>query len=267
MIQLDRGAEPEPLKKIRIRELKRVKAIAQLRAPTSDDIGDAYQIARRTLWERQSYKCCFCEFKEQHDYNDVEHYRPKAEVLHARGGTSRPGYWWLSWTWANLMFACQSCNRSFKRTWFPLDEASVPLKPLAKPPGREKPLLINPFEENPVDHIQFREVMVEGRRRWIPFSRDRSEKGRWTIEITGLDRATLLDLYEDHFANFVEPHLDAIRKAFEKNDLLTIEETWRKETKRLLNRRCAFAGLTYDALDAAFPEAVRRSRELNLIRP
>lgn len=267
MIELDRGAEPASLKKVRARELKRVKAIAQTIAPSSNDIGTEYQLARRTLWERQDYKCCFCECKEQHDYNDVEHYRPKAVVKHSKDGATQPGYWWLAWTWANLMFACQSCNRSYKKTWFPLDELSVPLEPLKKPPGLEKPLLINPYEESPIDHIQFKRVIVEGRRRWIPFARNLSKKGQWTIEIAGLDRDTLLDLYEDHFVNFVEPHLIAIQRVINEANPSAIMETWKRETKRLLNRRQPFAGLSYDALDAFFPEMRRRLHDLDLARP
>ncbi len=250
-----------------MKELKRVKAIAEHGDPTSEEIGNKYKEVRRILWERQHYKCCFCEFKEQHDYNDVEHYRPKAKVQHAPDGPILSGYWWLAWSWDNLMFACQSCNRSYKRTSFPLDESSVPLKRLQKPPGRERPLLINPFEENPIDHIQFKPVLFQGRQRWIPSPRNGSEKGKWTIEIAGLDRDTLLDLYEHHYLMVVKHPTEDIEEVISQGDIRATSETWRRATKRLLNHLQPFAGLSYDMLDHFFPETVRASHGLELNRP
>ena len=222
---------------------------------------------RHTLWTRQNYKCCFCELLEQHEYNDVEHYRPKAELTRTEGGLKLPGYWWLAWTWANLMFACQSCNRTYKKTLFPLDTGSVPLRSSQRPPGREKPLLIDPFQEDPIEHIQFRSTRIDRRLFWLPFPRNGSKKGFWTIKIAGLGRDTLRDLYQRHVVTHVAPRLELIRTALATGDPQVIAATWRRETGALLDHRQVFVALSYDVLDAAFPETIRTQHDLDLTRP
>ena len=254
------------LKRIRSSQLKEVGAIAEVAAPTSDQIGDKYKVVRRTLWLRQDYKCCFCEFKEQHEYNDVEHYRPKAAVQRFEGGPVLPGYWWLAWTWANLMFACQSCNRSYKRTLFPLNPPSVPLRARQRPPGGEQPLLIDPFQEDPIDHIQFKQTKINKSRFWIPYPRDGSKKGFWTIRIAGLDRDTMRDLYHRHITNHVQREVEIIQSLMVSGDP-TITAAWQRATGILLNPQQDFVGLSYDVLDAHFPEGVRREHGLVLDRP
>ena len=265
MIKLDRGPEPGSLRTIRIAELQRVGKIAAIREPNSAEVGDRYRDIREDLWLRQNYKCCFCECKEQLEYKDVEHYRPKAEVKHSRHGPIRPGYWWLAWTWENLMFSCPACNRSFKRIWFPLDEASIPLGPMESPPGCENPLLIDPYVENPIDHIQFKRFLVGDRDRWCPFPRDQSLKGEWTIEIAGLGRDKLLKLYDDHFID-VEPRLQDIREALARKEPGLIAQIWKRATVPLLQRRMPFSGLSYDILDDAFPVSIRAEFDLDLNR-
>ncbi len=267
MIRLDRGPEPEPLARIREAELVRVGAIAAIRRPTGDEIGVRYSVARQDLWERQFYKCCFCDFKEQQPYNDVEHYRPKAEAKRSPGSADESGYWWLAWTWENLLFSCASCNRSHKRTSFPLQVGSVPLAPGEAPPGREIPLLIDPFAEDPIDHIQFRPSLVNGRDLWMPFPRSGSEKGRWTIRVAGLDQPRLLDLYREHVEHQVMPRIETIREALAGQDPLKIKDAWNRETRRLLVIRLPFASLSYDALDHFIPGPVRMQFDLALRKP
>ena len=267
MIRLARGPEPALLAPIREAELKRVGDIAALRAPTSDEIGGRYSKVRSELYWRQFSKCCFCEHKSQQPYNDVEHYRPKAGADRSPGSIERHGYWWLAWTWENLLFSCAACNRSHKRTRFPLKVGSLPLVANEPPPGGEEPLLIDPFAEDPIEHIQFRLSSVNSRARWMPFPRQGSEKGRWTINITGLDHPRLFDLYNDHVDLHVMPRIEVIRSALAGGDSPTIRETWGCETKRLLVAGMPFAALTHDALDHYVPEATRARFDLVLNRP
>ncbi len=57
-------------------------------------------------------KCAYCESKYAGLHPvDVEHFRPKAEVWHERGGTAQAGYWWLAAEWENLYPSCIDCNR------------------------------------------------------------------------------------------------------------------------------------------------------------
>ena len=267
MVRLDREKEPAQLRRIRSVERRRVGDLAKVKDPTSDEIGNRHrhQAVLDALYSRQHRKCCFCEFYEISSYNDIEHYRPKARVRHSQAQPERLGYWWLAWTWSNLMFACAECNRSFKKTWFPLEESSIPLKPMQTPPGREKPLLINPFEENPIDYIQF--VPVGRQNRWIAQARAGHPKGICTIETVGLNRDKHVDFYQIHVEDVVEHHRMKINSALIEGNPAQIAETWLDETNHLLHPRRPFLGLSYDALDAYFPESLRREFGLDLIRP
>ena len=118
-------------------------------------------------------KCAYCECDIRVNHpGDIEHFRPKngvteenrqpVQVLAADGSaTPHPGYYWLAYEWRNLLFACEDCNRpSTGKTagrrigkWdqFPVREFR------AVRPGEEEaeePLLINPVEEDPADHLE-----------------------------------------------------------------------------------------------------------------
>ncbi len=268
MIRMDRGAEPAILLQVRIDELARVGSIAANKAPTSDEIGVRYSVVREELWKSQFYKCCFCDFKVQHPYNDVEHYRPKAEADRMPGSADKSGYWWLAWTWENLMFSCAPCNRSHKRGLFPLRTGSTPLAAHQMPPGKEIPLLIDPFFEDPIDHIQFRLMCVRGREHWLPFPRSGSIKGATTIKVAGLDQPRLIDHYDEHIEHYVMPRIQNIRIALLNKNLDLIKNAWNEETKQPLHVRLAFAALSYDALDQLLvPETIRLRHDLVLKRP
>lgn len=104
MIRVHRGQEPSTLAARRDAEIKRVAHALEQGIPLSNDlIGDMYRVAKDRLCEDQAGKCAYCE-KPLYEppYNPVEHFRPKAS---ARQGDA--GYWWLSWTWQNLL-----CGRS-----------------------------------------------------------------------------------------------------------------------------------------------------------
>jgi uncharacterized protein (TIGR02646 family) len=50
-------------------------------------------------------KCCYCELFVRTSTGHIEHYRPKSI------------YWWLAYSWDNLLFICPTCN-SIKRNKF-----------------------------------------------------------------------------------------------------------------------------------------------------
>lgn len=111
---------------------------------------------KEQLLKDQAYKCAYCEKKVEGAYDDVEHYRPKNQ------------YHWLGHDWKNLLFACTICNKSYKKTNFPLaDETkrSIDTHDISK----EEPLIINPSTESPSNYIVYnqlndRNVIVEERR-------------------------------------------------------------------------------------------------------
>ena len=113
---------------------------------------------KKALEKLFNNKCAYCEGEPTSQGPwDVEHYRPKGSV---NENSAHPGYYWLAYTWDNLLPSCTYCNqrRIDQPTWdepvagpaagkldqFPLlneqDRAMDPDSPL----DREKPALLNP---------------------------------------------------------------------------------------------------------------------------
>ncbi len=261
MIRIQRGPEPAALAPVRSAELPRVRTIAASGRPDSEAIGQEYSVVKRELWMQHSMRCCYCESQVQCDYSDVEHFRPKARA-DRQNGTTDIGYWWLAWTWENLLFSCAICNRSAKKDLFPLEAGSVPLRPEEQPPGRELPTLIDPCSEDPVESIQF---VFDGTH-WQPVGRTGSERGQRTIEILKLGRADLLTFYDAHVSDHVKPRTDAVHEALIRQDKDAIRDAWRR-VRGLISPRMPFVALSFDAINHFVPENVRARWGLELPRP
>jgi uncharacterized protein (TIGR02646 family) len=267
MIRVSRGQAPRRLTTARQRELKRLRALWRTNPSVLGQLRSTYQVAKKALWLAQHRKCAYCEFFEQLDQNDVEHFRPKSGARRARGRPEETGYWWLAWTWRNLLFACAACNRTHKATWFPLEPGSRPLKPWQQPPGQERPLLIDPSSEDPIDHLRFEPYRKQGEEHWRPNPRAGSQRGWKTIEVLGLDRPGLLDLYKLHVDQEVRPKVNRLRAEMRSNTSTRVTRLWREVTRELLDRRRPFTALSYDALDHFMPEPERQRWRLTLPRP
>jgi 5-methylcytosine-specific restriction endonuclease McrA len=268
VILIARDVEPAELHKIRIEELRRLSPIATAShpgSPSGEQIGKKYKEVASHLWRAQHFKCAFCEHKLQRGYNDVEHYRPKAEADRSPGCTEAHGYWWLAFTWSNLFFSCPTCNRSYKSTLFPLDKGSVSLQRGEAPPGKEVPLLLNTAEANGVEHIEFVFAVVTPtpaakdkvsgwplRKHWHPRARKGSTMGRETIRVCGLDDADHIEIYDNHVESEVrQAAADLKQKIDNKGDVPAAFE----RAIRLLRPIMPFVGLSYDALRALVPAA------------
>jgi len=146
-------------------------------------------------------KCAYCESHIEADqrFGDVEHYRPKGRVTDENynpvvvRGKPHPGYYWLAYDWTNLFPACKACNQPGKDPdgtaagkWdrFPIqNEAKRATKrndPLEPP---SETLLINPYVEEPADHLVFDPDTGE--------VAGTTAKGWATIRILGLRREGL----------------------------------------------------------------------------
>lgn len=255
MILVDRGAEPAKLELIRDAQLTALRALG--RPPTSNDIS-GYRIVVDDLWRAQHYKCCYCEKKVTKSFNDVEHYRPKACADRRPGCTDRHGYWWLAFTWDNLLLSCPTCNRSAKNDQFPLNHGSISLQPETPPPGNESPLLIDPGASiNPVEHIQFvLETVgpIGSPQYWWARPRNRSMLGGMTINVCKLNTSDHLELRNDHVANIVKPQLKGLNVAL----ATARREAVKREYDRALQMITAkniYAALTYDALRSNIPDS------------
>lgn len=155
MIRIARPPEPPALAAIRSTRL--VAAASAVGAGNKIDFS-AYDAVKPTLADMQQLKCCYCEKRqEQAKYRDVEHYRPKSL------------YWWLAWTWENLLFACIDCNREQKRDQFPLTAGDVALRASEPPPGGEHPMVLDPCDPSidPSTEIVFRRLRINGIERWM----------------------------------------------------------------------------------------------------
>ncbi|MDM8517201.1 hypothetical protein QUF76_13450 [Desulfobacterales bacterium HSG16] len=159
---------------------------------------------KRAFSENQHGKCGYCESKVLAAYyGDIEHYAPKSEVheLVSPGcesfglsnvtdrktrQISNIGYWWLAYDWSNYLLACNRCNSAWKRNLFPIIESERKVRPDSNIP--ETPLLLNPFDDDPIPHLNYNDFgQIIGT----------TEQGRSTIETCGLDRESLRNAREE----------------------------------------------------------------------
>ncbi|WP_240843815.1 HNH endonuclease [Acidaminobacter sp. JC074] len=104
-------------------------------------------------------KCAYCESKLRHvSSGDIEHIEPKNK-------DARPD---LYIEWTNLTLACESCNRKGKKKYYNPD---LPL--------------INPYVEEPEDHLMIFGSMILGQ--------PGNDRGAITEKILKLNRAELLE--------------------------------------------------------------------------
>jgi hypothetical protein len=125
-------------------------------------------------------KCAYCETRvARFDYH-AEHFRPKGAVTFRGKGKKNlekakckddngidvphPGYFWLAYSWRNLLPSCGFCNTSKgKKTQFPVKAdyvgpyvaAGAPLPDEVALDATEEPLLLHPFRDNPREHLVF----------------------------------------------------------------------------------------------------------------
>ncbi len=191
MIYVDRSRVPIPshLEEQGKAELERGRKFFSLpkerRAQQRYDFEfDIYQRTKDVLSQLFQDKCAYCESSiGAVGFGEIEHFRPKTQARGFEGELAPDHYWWLAYEWNNLYLICQLCNRN-KRNFFPvLGERAEPCA-VGKALETEKPLLLDPCNDNPEDHLVFdKSGVVAGR----------TERGRVTIELLGLNRHQLQD--------------------------------------------------------------------------
>ena len=147
------------------------------------------------------FKCAYCESSYAATAPvDIEHYRPKGEVVEDKKRL-RPGYYWLAVDWINLLPSCRDCN-SLRRHDFPglgiQTRGKANAFPIQNPtsratkPGqekREKPLLLHPYRHDPRRHLRFSAdgaIAPAVNKRGVA-----SKLGETSIRVYGLDRPLL----------------------------------------------------------------------------
>jgi len=172
---------------------------------------------KNALNQLQKGICCYCESRYNHTtYGDVEHFRPKKGYMQDETDTlHKPGYYWLAHKWNNLMYACELCNRTYKKNYFPLKDSAKRFNPDVCDISQEEPMLLNPYEEKqPEAHLTFVGTKIQAL----------TDKGDASIKYYGLDRKELeeprQEVYNDIIAfldvlTLVEG-TDKVKKAEEK---------------------------------------------------
>ena len=144
------------------------------------------ETVKKTLQKAQHRKCCYCEARfGANAAADVEHYRPKGAVRQDRESRRLfPGYYWLAYSWENLYWCCQVCNRSCKKDLFPLEDPAARARSHRDDVSGEEPLLLDPGgPDDPRKHIKFRQ--------WRAVSA--TTAGKKTIDVLGLNRPELTE--------------------------------------------------------------------------
>jgi len=106
-----------------------------------------------------------------------EHWRPKSS---SRQGFEEesiwPGYYWLAYSWDNLLLSCAFCNSSNKSDLFPLEDPTVRARHHRMRIEDETPVILKPDgDEDPRNHITFHMEVPVGL----------TPLGRKTIEVLG----------------------------------------------------------------------------------
>lgn len=115
-----------------------------------------HPVNKAALEEACHGKCMYCESPtSQVYYGDVEHIKPSARFAQLR------------YVWENLGYVCARCNGIKSDQW---NDATP---------------LVNPFEEEPSDHLA-----ALG---WMIWERNGSERGEYTWMILDLNRGALVE--------------------------------------------------------------------------
>ncbi len=180
MIKVNRPASPKYLARYAQKWTDELLAAIQQHTQSgekpSDSLWNKYNKAyvRNTLKEMFHDKCAYCESKITHvTYPHIEHYRPKKKY---------PQY---TFEWQNLLLACSICNGSaHKGDKFPLKDGNV-----------DKPLLLNPCDDDPGQHLEFEQARVVFL----------SERGQKTRNLLGLNRDELFDRRREllHYLDYI----------------------------------------------------------------
>lgn len=111
----------------------------------------------RDIFALSHGKCAYCESPIDVPFTaSLDRYRPKAGALGIDGVYSTEHYWWLAYTWENIYPACAKCNK-FKGGKFPVRGTRAPREASPTQLAAEKRLLVDPFSDDPRQHLKFLE--------------------------------------------------------------------------------------------------------------
>jgi hypothetical protein len=281
VIRIARGAEPSALKTAAPRRLNAAAKVFNQQGTSSKAFkrrltGYNAHTTKAALFCAQYEKCAWCELKTPFKGAPVDHYRPKDGAWRNLPGKKRHVdagyYWWLTWTWSNLLFACVRCNTGHKANYFPLRSRTAPVAapvaplrfPLPSPladAAIERPLLLDPAgSTDPIDHIDWRPTNKRlDRSNWIWTPVGLTDEGNATIDI--LQLGELAGRAQEHVRKLlivieeVERHLSAGRTA-------DAHRLWKRLLTASLAPTSEMSAFTWRALRYLVRDSYRRQHKL-----
>lgn len=195
------------------------------------------------------HKCAYCE--DHAGQTHVDHYRPKKD------------YYWLAYSWDNLICSCPTCNQ-FKTNDFAIkgkkatppkvtdDLSDINIWSSHKYDQQEKPLLLNPERDNLNDVFVFD---IEGHIRGNINSR-----ADYTIETCHLDRKELVDgrrKIVDDYRKAIEAELfDASTEDEQRLAIKVLTRDFQRRAKDITNTFIAYRNAAIEWLDDIVKEVV-----------
>ncbi|WP_107038196.1 retron system putative HNH endonuclease [Brumimicrobium mesophilum] len=185
---------------------KRLEIIDNKKYVDNKNYNSRYKLndVREALLKIYNHKCAYCE--QRIEQYHVDHFRPKSI------------YYWLAFSWDNLLISCPKCNENKgkkfdidgKRIVFDSNENNLTFlnKSSVKYDLIEKPKMINPERVDISNKICFQ---VSGK----IFSSNKNFG--YTIESCGIDRKDLNDQRRKIIDDF-ERDITSIKKEFKKNE-------------------------------------------------
>jgi hypothetical protein len=191
------------------------------------------------LWKMQNQKCCYCEQKipEEGHGKAVEHFHPKAVFKD------------LENEWGNLLLACAYCNGK-KSDLFPTEVVPIGL---TNQPDHPKVIMhkgqaagrilidpSDPADADPEEHIEFI-ISDESGDYGIAREKNGSDRGRATIQITGIYRSFHVNQRRRHLHNLQTKYYELLR-AIDDGDL-EMARNWRDALIQSTRSPAQFTGV------------------------
>ncbi len=210
MLKFKRPQKPKGFEK-NVKE-KRKEVEENVKSGEKPNFDALWKNYKEDLAKSQHTKCGYCETRIATDNGDVEHYAPKSQISEFKNVNPKTwgeekkflnnvknrqlavkcdsGYWWLAYEWNNYLLACSLCNRTWKRTLFPILEKRTDI-PNKK--DKETKLLLNPFDNiKPEQHFCYEPTgIIKAKEKMVGDKSVKSIYGFETIRTCGLDRNVL----------------------------------------------------------------------------
>lgn len=192
-------------------------------------------------------KCAYCETPLPEVDWQVEHFRPKGRVAE---NPKHPGYYWLAYTWENVLPSCVPCNqgRQDKPLWedpvtgttggkvdqFPVEDESRRAMTPEDDLKKERPLLLNPCLDDPEQSLSYTPLgEIE------PLRGD--QKAEASIRVFHLTRRRLRDRRREHMESVIVL-LRLLRRLRELGDAVKADQMERDVEVKFFSDSAPFAG-------------------------